>query len=135
MIRSFDPVVMQDAMGRYPELDHPGFDYQRWLDRKSNVMLVEGDSVGLATGEYRGLYTGHFFYSVRGRKALELGRRMLDEMFTTYGAETMRGLTPVEYKPAKWVNRQLGFKSYGVIDTDTGPHELFILTKEEFYGQ
>lgn len=135
MQRSFDPKVMEEAMGRYPELDHPGFDYEAWVGNKKHIMLREGDSVALGTCDYDGAYTAHFFYTVRGKEALDLAKRMLAEMFDTYGAKVMRGLTPVEYKAARWVNRKMGFKSLGIIDTDTGPHEIFCLTRAEYYNK
>lgn len=105
-----------------------------WLMDENNVMMVDGDNIGLATYEWPGLYTVHWFYKARGRQALTLAREMFRELFEKYGAKVLRGLTPVELKAARWACRQIGLKSYGIVEGGEKPHELFIITKEEFYG-
>lgn len=135
ILRSYDTELMKEAVSLYLDWDHEGFDYQAWLDDRNNVMLTDGKNVGLACCEYPGVYTGHYFFKDGGRKAITLAETMLIMMFTDYGAKIMRGLTRPENRKAIWMNRHLGFKSQGVVDTVTGPHELFTLTKDDFYGR
>jgi len=45
----------------------------------------------------------------------------------------MRGYTPVDNRAARWINRQLGYTSYGVLSQLNPPCELFIVTKQEFH--
>lgn len=105
-----------------------------WLMNEKNIMLVDGDNIGLATHEWSGLYTVHWFFKVRGREALNLARAMFKVMFDDYGAEMLRGITPRELKAARWACRQVGLKSYGFIETAEGkPHEIFFLHKDEFF--
>jgi RimJ/RimL family protein N-acetyltransferase len=96
-------------------------------------MFVEDDSVGLLTYEYPGVYNGHWFFKVRGRKALDLAKRILDVMYTDYGLQCLVGHTPVNNKAARWAARQIGMKSYGILTFSNGDHELFCMTKDEFY--
>lgn len=131
MQRSFNPEDMETALKRHPDLNPPNLNYKEWVDNTNNVMLKEDDSVGLATYEYPGVYTGHFFYTVHGRKALDLAERMIEEMRKEHGAIVLRGLTKTENKKVAWFQRKLGFVSHGVIDTIDGPHELFTLTLEK----
>lgn len=131
MIRSFDPEVMREAAEPYPELIPPDTDFQAWLSHTENVMLVEGDSVGLAVHEYPGVYTGHYFFRVGGRKALNLAREMMNWMIDNQGAKAFTGITPADNKAARWFNRNLGFTSYGLIDSPKGQHEMFCITAEE----
>lgn len=133
MHRSFDPEVMRKAAEPYPELIPPDYDFQNWISNIDNVMLVEDDSVGLAVNEYPGVYTGHYFFKVGGRQALDLARKMMNEMIEKHGAKAFTGITPANNKAARWFNRHLGFTSYGIIDSYKGPHEMFCMTADEFY--
>ena len=132
MHRSFDLEVAKKFGGMLPR--NESMDWQRWVDNHDNVMLVDDENVGMATAEYPGLHTVHWFYTVRGREALNLARKMLDRLFTEHKAQAIRGLTPVEIKGARWLARQVGLKSYGILEFPDGPYELFCLTKEEFYN-
>lgn len=133
-VRSFDVSLLQEAAKRAPGSMNEDFDFQGWLDNDKNYMLVCGNDVGLATFEYPGLYNVHWFFTSRGRDAIRMARSMLSEMFTKYGAEAVRGLTPANLKAARWASRQVGLKSYGVVHYPDGDYELFIMTKEEFNG-
>lgn len=119
----------------YPEMIPQDFDFKGWLDNHNHVMYEEGGSVGLCTFEYTGLYTVHWYFKVRGREAINLGRKMLDDLFTNHGAEAVRGLTRIDIKAARWAARQLGMKSYGIVTYPEGEYELFCMTKDEFYGK
>ena len=83
-------------------------------------------------GEGNDIYTGHYFMKDRGRKAIDACKAMLSEIFDAYGAKVIRGFTPSENKAALWMNRQLGFKSYGPIETFAGPCEQVILTRKDY---
>jgi hypothetical protein len=131
MHRSFDPEIMKKAVEDYPELVSEDYDFAQWLDNHNNVMLVEGDSVGLACYEYPGLYTGHYFFKVGGRKALNLARQMMNWMIENEGAVAFTGTTPVGNKAARWFNRHLGFISQGIVERVNGPYELFTITAKE----
>lgn len=135
MIRSFDPEVMAKAFELLPD-NNKDVDFKAWLENPRNVMLVEDDNVGCATYEYPGVYTVHWFYNVRGRAALNLACKMLDEMFTNYWMQTARGLTPKSIPQAIWLAKQIGFKSYDVVEfpNQEGPYEVMMLNKEEFYN-
>lgn len=130
--RSFDPEIMRKAAEPYPELIPQDYDFQSWLADIKNVMLVEDDNVGLACFEYPGVYTGHYFYkSARGRDALRLAERMMLKMIEDHNAKAFTGVTPTRIKAARWFNRNLGFTSYGIIESERGPHEMFCITADE----
>jgi hypothetical protein len=132
MHRSFDPETMRKAFEPYPDIFPEDCDFQAWLNNLNNVMLVEDDSVGLACFEYPGVYTGHYLFQVGGRDALKLARKMMHWMINNEGAKAFTGITPAGKKAARWFNRNLGFTSYGIIDTVRGPHEMFCITADEF---
>lgn len=130
MKRSYDADLMKTLVSQFPDefkYDTETFDYQGWLDTNS-VMYVEGDSVGLCTREKKGIYSVHWFFKHRGREALNLAVRMLDDLFDNVGAKIVRGITPVDNRAARWAARQIGLKSYGI----EGDKEIFIMTKKEF---
>jgi len=119
--------------------DTPEFADQRevfteWFDKPKNLMFADGDNVGLATYEYPGVYSVHWFYQVRGREALDLGRAMCQNLFDNYGAETLRAIIEKRLKASRWATRQIGFKSHGFVTTAEGEEELFFATKAEFEG-
>lgn len=129
MHRSCSSDDLRDAITLYPTLNGE-LDCDEWVKNVNNVMLRDNDSTGIFAYEYPGLYTGHYFFRVGGRKAINLAKAMLSEMFENYGAKAIRGLTKTDNRPALWITRQLGFKSCGLIETENGEHELFVLTKE-----
>lgn len=129
MIRSFDASKMKEAAG---EFNPPSFDYQAWVDNLNNIMLVDGDDVGLATFEYPGVYTVHWFFVSRGKQAFDVSTEMVKQMFTRYDAKVLRGLTPIKYKGACLLVRRIGFTSYGIENIDNEPTEIFIMTKQDF---
>ncbi len=132
MQRSFDPEVMKAAVASYPELIEDTYDFEGFVGNKKNVILVDGEDVGLAVYEYPGLYTGHFFLKSGGKQAFAVVRKMMHEMIDNYGCKAFRGITPTRIKAARWFNRKLGFQSLGIIETERGPHELFVLSAEDF---
>lgn len=131
MERSYNAALMREAMGEFAD----EVDCDEWVGKLANIMVVEGDNVGLAAYEYPGVYSVHWFYKVRGREALKLAERMLDFVFTHYGVETVRGMTETRLKAARWAARQVGYTSHGVVEKGGKEYELFTLTKGDFYNQ
>jgi hypothetical protein len=133
--RSFDPEVMKTAFTLSPEPMPREVSYEDWVGNVKNFMLVENDNVGLATYEYPGVYTVHWFFTARGREALKLAKRMLAVLFESSDAKVIRGLTPVDLKAARWLAKQVGLTSHGVLTFADGKQcELMFVTKEEFYN-
>lgn len=132
MDRSFDASKLREAAEEFNGAD---FNYQGWVDNHNNIMLVDGDDVTIATFEYPGVYTLHWFYVSRGRKAFEVARKALDKMFTEYDSKILRGLTPVELKAARWMAKKVGLKSYGMLEFPNGTHEIMCITKNDYEQQ
>lgn len=132
--RCYDLDVVRNALAPYPELLPKNFDYEEWIEDTTNIILQEGDSLGMFSHEYPGVFSGHYFFKARGKEALTIARNMLVEIFTNYGAKMIKGTTPVNNKGAMWMNRQLGFTSHGIIeDPVNGDGELFCLSLDEFF--
>ncbi len=111
------------------------FNAEEWLAEKGNIALTDGEgSFNLLHHDGPGLYWGHTFYRVRGKEAVRLIKEATRHSFDNYPVEVLMGLTPIEKKGARWLSRQAGFKSYGVMDTSTGPCEMFILTRNELWA-
>lgn len=97
----------------------------------SNVFLIENDNLVLFEEISPKIYRGHYFFnSARGKEAKTLCKDALQLIFKK--AEILQGWTPVEKRGAALLSRWLGFSSYGIINTNNGPCELFILTKNEW---
>lgn len=109
-----------------------GFVPEEWCANPSNIPISNGDgNVALFEYERPGVYTGHYFLKARGKEALKVCQDILAEVFSG-DVEVIRGLTPLENLGARWMNKKLGFTSYGVVKTISGPCELVILTKKEY---
>lgn len=131
--RSYDREVLANALSMYEDMVSDDFDIDEWIEDKKNVVLKEGDSLGLFEYEYNGVYSAHYAFSARGRAAIDLSRRMLNEMFARQGAKAIRGMTPIDNRAARWMNRQIGCTSQGVFETPVGTYELVTITLHEFY--
>lgn len=128
MRRSFDIDILRLTLARddiAPLVD--GFDPAAWLSDRRNVALAEGDSIALFERTRGALYEAHWLFAARGSAALAIGRLATDSMFDMYGACAIWGKTPAHCRAARWFNRKLGCRSFGMIETLRGPHELFIL--------
>lgn len=122
---------VNDAVSPYLE-DYGGFEPKAWLEDQTNLAYTDGrGNVSLFERGSDGVYTGHYFFVVRGKAALVLAREMLSCFWEESGAKAIRGLTPLTNLGARWMSRQLGFKSYGIVCRDDGPCELFILIRNE----
>lgn len=131
--RSFDIEDLVATMWPYREEVY-GFFPEEWLDNQLNIALTDGNgNYGLFEYEQKGIYTGHYFYpTARGKNAKNLAKEMIEAIFTKYDGHLIRGLTPTHKRHAQWMSRQLGFTSYGVVETPVDDCEIFILTKEEW---
>ena len=134
-MRTKDLAPFQEVVAPYAhELE--GFDPQTWIEDDRNIAVSDGEgNYNLFEYEMEGVYTGHTFYTKRGRAALDLGKEVLDYVFSLPEVRVIRGLTPLHKTGARWFSRKLGFQSYGVVRTVAGPCELFILDKPTFLGR
>lgn len=129
-----DARLLTEATEPYAHELH-GFEPASWLADERNIALTDdGENYNLLEYELPGVYTGHTFYVKRGKAALRHLRDALKVAFTEHPVEVIRGLTPIKLVAARWMARQGGFKSHGVVQTTIGPCELFILSKHEFLG-
>lgn len=136
MKRSYDRDLLQNVSTLYPELLPPEFvDY--WLDQPHNYMYAKEQSVGLFTYEYPGAYTGHWFFTDnhRGRAAIKLADKMIGTLFEETDAQIIRGLVKEGNRPSRWLARQVGLTSHGLMEFPKGNCELFTLTKEEYMNK
>lgn len=130
--RSFDLDLLLKVTAPYPDLCPPE-DFVTWFNIPRNLMFREGDSIGLATYEFPGMYSVHWYYTVRGKDAVDLGRRMIGNLFENYGAEILRGFVKTRLRHSRWAIRQLGFTSHGkLMFPDGDENELFFITKDEY---
>lgn len=125
--RSFDRDLLLKATESVRELCPPKVLDEWWSDPR-HMMFVESGNVGLATFEYPGLYNVHWYFKDRGRKAIDTAKRMIENLFVNYDAKAVRGVIRTDLKASRWACRQVGLKSYGIIDGN----ELFHVTKEDF---
>lgn len=107
-------------------------DLEEYFKNKNHISIQKENDIALFTYNWPGLYTGHYFFESRGKAAKARALEILEEVFTKHPVLTIRGLTPVENKAARWMSRQLGFTSYGTVETPTGECEFFLLSKEEW---
>lgn len=111
-----------------------GFDPVEWLANGDNVCLTDGHgNFTLFERSVPKTVIGHYFLVARGKEAFAICKEFLDEIFSgPYDVKIIYGLTPVEKKGALWMNKRLGFKSHGLIDTVAGPCEMVSMTKEDW---
>lgn len=104
-----------------------------WLAVPGNLMYVSGRDVGLATFDYPGLYSVHWFYTdVKGKEAVKLAVDMLDDVFTNHGAKAVRGVIHMDNKPARFLAKHMGYERISIEEFADGPNEVILLTKENF---
>lgn len=128
-MRTYDIAKVTRAVSQYAE-SITGFYPEYWLADEDNIALIDGEDVALFEYVRDGVYFGHYFFKSRGKDAVTTAQRFLKEAFAKM--EVIQGLTPLTHLGARWLNKRLGFKSYGVIKTPTGPCELLIMTKDEW---
>jgi hypothetical protein len=130
-MRSYNPEVFRRATEEWRD-KVPLELIDNWLGDDKNVMYDVDGNVGLATYDYPGCYTAHWFFKVRGKEALDLAFRMYDDLFNNQGAVVVRGITPIGLKGARYLAKRIGFVSMGFIETDNGVEEIMCLSKEDF---
>lgn len=110
---------------------------EEWVSKSTNIALInsEGDIALFEIG-FNNVYSGHYCFKSRGRQAITASLAFLDELFNTcYNIDILLGLTPITNLPARWLSRQVGFKSHGVVEGPKRHYEIFIMTKREFNGR
>lgn len=127
---SLDPLLK--TMTPFLE-DLTGFNIEDWGSSSNNLAVTDNEKdFALFEYEYNKVYFGHIFCrDRRGKEAIEFSKKALDFVFTSY-AEVINGLVPLEKRNVVIMMRKLGFKSYGVIDTEAGLMTHLILTKKEW---
>jgi hypothetical protein len=132
--RTYDVNLVTEAVTFL--LKHNEVDVEAWLSNPDNIALVNDDGdMALFERGVKHIYTGHYYFKSRGRKAITVGKDFLDNLFNTcYNISILTGLVPLTHLSARWMTRQLGFTSHGVIHIDNKHYEMFIITKKEFNG-
>lgn len=102
------------------------------LARPTTVVYFDGKNAALFIAERPGIYTGHYFFTARGKEARDLGRAWLKTFFSEHPVVAICGFTPVENRPARIMARWLGFSSQGAIETPAGWCEFFLFTRTDF---
>lgn len=129
--RSYDPELMTKAMEPYEYHMEP--DNAAWLSIPHNLMYVSGDDVGLATFDYPGLYAVHWFFKSRGKAAIKTCIMMLDKVFGEHGAQAVRGVTPMDNKPARMLAKYVGCETISIETYPDGKeYEIMLLSKDRF---
>lgn len=124
--------IFLEVMDQY--LPIRGLDPVQWLIHPDNIAVYDGnDNLALFETQGNGVVCGHYFFNTaRGKEAYELSIKVLDYIFDKTDIKVISGLTPIDHKGAKWMNRRLGFKKIGVVETEAGPHEIYYLTREDY---
>lgn len=131
MTFSRDAKALTEAVAPYRH-EMINFEPNEWLKNPDNLAITDGEG-NFALFEKTlgdGVYTGHYVFQSRGKEAKEIALQMLDYLFENTDIRVVRGLTPLTKLAARWMSRQIGFKSQGVIHTDFGPCELFVIVKD-----
>lgn len=124
MNRITDPAECRAVTDKHP--DYFSFDVEEWFSKTENYAYKEGDNV--AFGEYKnpGVYWVHFcFDTAKGRDAINLTRRMFKQLSEDTPLKMGIGLIHIDNRKAKWLIRQVGFQSLGLVDTENGICEMF----------
>lgn len=137
-MRTWDALKVATAINHFLKTEDK-VDPIEWLSNPSNIVL-ENDKGDLALFEYaipgKKIYSGHYYFKSRGRKALVSAKEFLDELFNSwYNINILMGFVPTEHLGAKWMTRQIGFTSYGKEEIAGKEYEMFILTKKEFNNE
>lgn len=133
-MRTFDPEVVKEAVKLYAE-EIVGLNVEEWLSNPLNIALVnEKGDVSLLEHQVALTNTvcAHYFFKSRGKEAIKTGKEFMAEVFNNTYVEVITGLTPCNHKAALWMNRQLGLKEYGVVNTEIGPCKFAVITKQQW---
>lgn len=128
--RVLNPVEVRSVTDLYPR--YFTFDCEGWLSNVSNFAYKTGDNVAFAEDKGGGTYWVHFCYhSSRGRTAINLTRQCVKALLKDTIFKVLVGLIEEGNRPAKWLIRQVGFRSVGLTDSPNGVCEMFILTNKD----
>jgi hypothetical protein len=123
--RTFDP-TLHNRIANIPSVaETVGFhapdkclDFTEMADRPDDYILLSDGQAAASLFEIRGpsVLDGHSIFApeCRGRDAIRTGRLMLDWLFCNTSALIITGATPIEFRAARWFNRQIGFHSDGI---------------------
>lgn len=120
-------------LGKYLERLPEGYLYtteEEILQENPRIIVSPEDDCGLFFEILPKVFSGHYLFHSKGRKAVESARYILDEIFKE--AEVVIGETPISNTAAKKLSLALGFKQYGEIWTPIENCELFILTRKDY---
>lgn len=104
--------------------DVPDADMTPVLAEPLHWVLIEDESVSIFLFRGIGRFEVHVAFAVKGRRALDLGTRMLGWM-KERGAVACWTLIPHEDQKVKLFTRWMGWKSRGVMKSANGPQEYF----------
>lgn len=96
-------------------------DPARILSEPRNIVLFDGDNAAMFLWRWVGIYEGHVLYTVRGKEAESLARKML---------ETMSFAMILAVTPQRHVGlflRRLGFGFKGMVETIEGQSQMYLL--------
>jgi hypothetical protein len=128
-----DPVVCRQIADKYPR--YFTFDVEDWFSKAENFALIEGENIGFAEYKSPGVYWVHFcFHTARGRQAINLTKEMLSVLFRERDVASVLGLIEAENKKARWLVKQAGLTSLGLVQTKLGLCEMFYLTRSVQHG-
>lgn len=131
-MRSFNAKHVAEAVAFFLSGERDDFDAIEWISNHENIALVnDNNDMAVFEHETPKVVTGHYYFRSRGRQAVNAGKEFLNELFVVSDTQLIRGLSPLTNLGARWMNRQLGFTSHGVVHTTTGPHELVMLHRKD----
>lgn len=128
--RCYDPKVLDAALEPYGYHMEP--DNKTWLEVPGNLAYTIGEDLGLATFDYPGLYAVHWFFKSKGLEAVKVCLTMLDKVFGEHGAQAVRGVTPIDNKPARRLAKYVGCETISIEEYPDGLYEIMILSKDRF---
>lgn len=122
--RLTDPTKCRKVTDKH--LDYFTFNVEAWFSNTENYALQEGSNIAFAEYKSPGVYWVHFcFDEAKGREAIQLTRDMFTEFCKQRPVKIAIGLIHVNNKKAKWLIRQVGWESLGLINTENGLCEMF----------
>jgi len=132
MDRVYNADECRQITDKYP--DYFTFDSDKWFSVDANYAIKEGENIGFAEYKSPGTYWVHFcFHTARGREAIDLTKKMVANLYNDCPIRTAIGLITKNNRKARWLIRQVGFKSLGFVETKIGLCEMFYYTKDEQY--
>lgn len=123
--RLLDASILARRISETPEIRRVEVDLEDFINDTGNVVLMDGEDIAVFERDSLGSLKGHYLFKSGGRKAIEVGERMIQKVFADYPVYVIVGLTPLTNKPALWMNRKLGFNPGPVVETEYGPEQYF----------